>query len=71
MYSTQFLVMDYTDKQSTLGPSSQEGYILMEQMTKQANTHTLFTIVTVPQKKPTGALRRRLMVADRPEQVAF
>lgn len=64
--------MDYTDKQSTLGPSLQEGYILTEQMTKQANTHTLFTIVTVPQKKPTGALRRRQWwQTGLSEQVAF
>lgn len=40
MYSTQFLVLDYIGKQGTLGPSTQEGYILMGEMTKQANTHT-------------------------------
>lgn len=33
------------------GPSSQRSYIMLGEMAKQANTHVLFTIVTVEQRK--------------------
>lgn len=58
---------DYISKQDTDGPSSQEGYILMAEMAKQANIHIHIIYNSNSTMEETNkGLRRKLIGQEEP-----